>query len=345
MPEESPSTPANAGFTMPAEWEPHAGCLMAWPSRVELWGDRLDDAKRDYAAVAAAIAHFEPVLMVCNVGHSAEVHGRCGTGITPIEIPINDSWSRDSGPNFVRNDSGEFAIVGFVFNAWGNRWHPHDDDARLAERIAARFELAFFKAPFVLEGGSFFVDGEGTLITTEQCLLDPNRNPKLSRSEIERGLKDYLGATTVIWLPFGHGLDTGPAGTDGHVDGVLQYAAPGRVMLEVVSDPSSPEFARGQANLERLNASPDAAGRAIDVAILDPGPAAAVSYANHYLANGAVVVPVGGNEADGPALDTLRALHPDREIVGVPGETIAFGGGGPHCITQQIPAGVTIPTN
>jgi agmatine deiminase len=273
------------------------------------------------------------------------VHRRCGTGITPIEIPINDSWSRDSGPNFVRNDSGEFAIVGFVFNAWGNRWHPHDDDARLAERIAARFELAFFKAPFVLEGGSFFVDGEGTLITTEQCLLDPNRNPQLSRSEIERGLKDYLGATTVIWLPFGHGLDTGPAGTDGHVDGVLQYAAPGRVMLEVVSDPSSPEFARGQANLERLNASPDAAGRAIDVAILDPGPAAAVSYANHYLANGAVVVPVGGNEADGPALDTLRALHPDREIVGVPGETIAFGGGGPHCITQQIPAGVTIPTN
>ena len=337
-------TPATAGFTMPAEWEPHAGCLMAWPSRVELWGDRLDDAKRDYAAVAAAIAGFEPVLMVCNVGDSADVHDQCGKGITPIEIPINDSWSRDSGPAFVRNGAGEFAIVGFVFNAWGNRWHPHDDDAQLAERLAARFELPFFKAPFVLEGGSFFVDGEGTLITTEQCLLDPNRNPHLSRAEIEQGLKDYLGATTVIWLPFGHSLDTGPAGTDGHVDGVLQYVAPGRVMLEVVSDPSSPEFVRGRANLERLNASPDAAGRAIDIAILDPGPTAAVSYANHYLANGAVVVPVGGNEADQPALDMLCALHPDREIVGVPGETIAFGGGGPHCITQQIPAGVTIPT-
>jgi agmatine deiminase len=343
--DDAPPTPANAGFTVPAEWEAHAGCLMAWPSRVELWGDRLDDAKRDYAAVSAAIACFEPVLMLCNVGLSAEVQDRCGAGITPIEIPVNDSWTRDSGPTFVRNDAGEFAIVGFVFNAWGNRWHPHDDDARLAERLAERFELPFFKAPFVLEGGSFFVDGEGTLITTEQCLLDPNRNPQMSRADIEQGLKDYLGATTVIWLPFGHSLDTGPAGTDGHIDGVLQYAATGRVMLEVVSDPSSPEFVRGRANLERLNSSPDAAGRAIDVAILDPGPAPAVSYANHYLANRAVVVPVGGTEADEPALDMLRALHPDREIVGVPGETIAFGGGGPHCITQQIPAGVTIPTN
>jgi agmatine deiminase len=318
---------------------------MSWPSRADLWGARLADAKRDYAAVAAAIAEFESVIMVCNPGVAAEVREGCGSGVMPIEIPINDSWSRDNGPVFVRNGAGEVAAVGFGFNAWGNRWHPHDDDARLPQRIAEWLGLAFFAAPFVLEGGSFFVDGAGTIITTEQCLLDPNRNPHLSRAEIEQGLRSYLGATTVIWLPFGHSLDTGPAGTDGHIDGVLQFASPGRVLLEVVSDPASPEFARGRANLDRLNASRDAADRTIEVAILDPGPSAGVSYANHYLANGAVIVPLAGDGTDGPACETLQALHPDRAIVGVPGKTLAVGGGGPHCITQQIPHGVAIPTD
>ncbi len=343
MTETPISTSAASGYTMPAEWEPHAGCLMAWPSRTDLWDDRLADAKRDYAAVAGAIAAFEPVVMVCKPGHVAEVGDMCGAGVATVEIPVNDSWSRDNGPVFVRRATGEIAVVGFGFNAWGNRWHPHDDDARLPQRIAEWLDLPFFSAPFVLEGGSFFVDGQGTVITTEQCLLDPNRNPHLSRSEIEQGLKDYLGATTVIWLPYGHSLDTGPAGTDGHIDGVMQYASPGRVLLEVVSDRISTEFARGQANLDRLRAARDAAGREFEIAVLDPGPTARVSYANHYLANGAAIVPLGGDAADGPALEAIRTLHPDRTIVGVPGETIAFGGGGPHCITQQIPIGVDIP--
>jgi agmatine deiminase len=338
------ATPTAAGFVMPPEWAPHAGCLMAWPSRAELWGPRLADAKRDYAAVAAAIAAHEPVLMVCNPGHSAEVRNLCGAGVTPLEIPINDSWARDSGPAFVRNAAGAVAVVAFGFNAWGNRWHPHDDDAALGGRLADHLALPCFRAPFVLEGGSFFVDGEGTLITTEQCLLDPNRNPNLTRDQIEQGLKDHLGVTTVIWLPYGHSLDTGPAGTDGHIDGVLQYAAPGRVLLEVVGDTRSPEFERGQANLAALRVARDAAGREIEIVVLDPGPDATVSYANHYLANGAVIVPVSGDPADETALAVLRELHPDRAVVGVPGETIAFGGGGPHCITQQIPAGVALPS-
>ena len=329
---------------MPAEWEPHAGCLMAWPSRPELWGNRLCEAKHDYAAVATAIAEHEPVVMVCNPGHAREIGDLCGRGVTPIEIPINDSWCRDSGPAFVRNSAGEMAVVGFGFNAWGNRWHPHDDDARLSQRLAAWLGLRFFQAPFVLEGGSFFVDGEGTVITTEQCLLDPNRNPSLSRAQIEQGLCDYLGSNTVVWLPFGHSLDTGPAGTDGHVDGVLQYASAGRVWLEAVSDRTTPEFSRGQANLAVLRAAHDAAGRPFEIEVFDPGPTATVSYANHYLANGAVIVPVGGDDADSPAMDALRRLHPDREVVGVPGGTIAFGGGGPHCITQQIPFGVVLPS-
>jgi agmatine deiminase len=327
---------------MPAEWEPHAGCLMQWPTRRELWGDRFDQARQDYAVVARAIAAFEPVVMACNPGVAQQVRDLCGSGVTPVEIAINDSWARDSGPAFVRDAGGTIAAVSFRFNAWGGRWHPHDDDDRLATAFASRLGVEVFEAPFVLEGGSFLVDGEGTVITTEQCLLDPNRNPAWSRSDLEQGLRDYLGATTVIWLPFGHSLDVGPAGTDGHVDGVAQYVAPGRVMLEAPTDPSSADTERARANLAALLATPDARGRTLEVACLDPGADAGVSYANHYLANGAVVVPVDGSADESAALAALAALHPGREVVGVPGETLAFGGGGPHCITQQIPYGVDL---
>jgi agmatine deiminase len=327
---------------MPAEWMPHAGCIMQWPSRRDLWNDSLAEAVADYAAVANAIAAFEPVMMVCPPGHAGQVRERCDPAVTAVEIPINDSWARDSGPIFVRNEQGDIAVVGFGFNAWGNRWQPHDDDAALAERIAELLELPFYRAPFVLEGGSFFVDGEGTVLTTEQCLLDPNRNPTWSRSQIEDGLCSYLGATTVVWLPFGHSTDVGPAGTDGHVDGIAQYVGPAHVMLEVVADPASPEHDRGNRNLAALHAASDALGRAMTVSVLDPGLEATVSYANHYLANGAVVVPVGGDDADAAALERLAVIYPDREIVAVPGTVLAFGGGGPHCITQQVPEGVVL---
>jgi agmatine deiminase len=333
-------TPTAAGYVMPGEFELHAGCLMAWPSRAELWGDRLDDAMADYARVASAIGEFEPVLMVCRPGWAQEVRSRCSASVTAIEIPIDDSWARDSGPSFVRSVDGAVAVCGFGFNAWGERWHPHADDALLSRRLAERLELPYFHAPFVLEGGSFFVDGQGTLITTEQCLLHPNRNPHLGREQIEQGLRDHLGVSTVIWLPWGHSLDTGPAGTDGHVDGVLQYVAPGHVMLECIADPSSPEHVRGLANLEVLHSAVDAAGRSLRVTVLDPGADAQVSYANHYLANGAVIVPVTGDRCDEVALGVLRGVHPDRDVVGVPGTVLAYGGGGPHCITQQIPVGV-----
>jgi agmatine deiminase len=326
---------------MPAEWEPHAGCLMAWPVRAELWGERLAAAVTDHALVANAIARFEPVVMVCPPGLAEVVRARCDLEVLALELPIDDSWARDSGPIFVRHPGGEVAAVGFGFNAWGNRWHPHGDDAALARRVAEWLGCRFWPAPLVLEGGSFLVDGEGTLITTEQCLLNPNRNPALSRAEIEELLGAYLGTSSVIWLPFGHSLDAGPTGTDGHVDAVTQYVGPGRVLLELVGDESSPEHTRGCANLHVLRASRDARGRSLTVDLLDPGPEAEVAYANHYLANGAVIVPVAGD--DGPALDRLAEVYPEREIVPVPGVTIAAGGGGPHCITQQIPLGVTVP--
>jgi agmatine deiminase len=342
MSESTELTPAAAGFVMPAEWEPHAGCLMQWPSRRELWGDRFDRAEQDYAQVARAIASFEPVVMVCNPGTAQRVRDLCGQAVTPLEIPINDSWARDSGPTFVRDRSGTIAVVSFGFNAWGNRWHPHDDDARLAVAVAARLGLDVFRAPFVLEGGSFLVDGEGTVITTEQCLLDPNRNPSWSREDLEQGLRDHLGATTVVWLPHGHSLDVGPAGTDGHVDGVAAYVGPGHVMLEAPTDPASIDTARALENLAALRATPDARGRTLLVTCIDPGAEAGVSLANHYVANGAVIVPVDGNPDESRALAELGALHPGRQVVGVPGQTLAFGGGGPHCITQQIPHGVDL---
>lgn len=324
---------------MPPEWAPHDGCLMAWPCRRELWGAHLEAAKDDYAAVARAVARFEPVLMACPPGSAGEVERRCGPGVEPIEVPLDDSWARDSGPILVRHPDGRVAVVDFRFNAWGERWHPYADDDRLPIRIAEHLGLPLFSSPLVLEGGSFFVDGDGLLVTTEQCLLDPNRNPGLDRAGIEQRLRDDLGVERIAWIPYGHSGDVGPEGTDGHVDGVAQLLGPGHVLLERRSDPTSTEYERGNANLAALRAASRPDGRPLEVSTFDPGWDGPVSYLNLYLANGAAIVPIAGDERDRRALDALAALMPDREIVGVPGRVLAFGGGGPHCITQQLPAG------
>ncbi|MCJ7710533.1 MAG: agmatine deiminase family protein, partial [Chloroflexi bacterium] len=298
-PDPEPLTPAAAGFTMPPEWAPHAATRMAWPCRTELWGDLLEAAKADYAAMIHAVAAFEPVLVVCPPGQASEIRDACGTAsaVEVLELPIDDSWTRDNGPIFVTNTAGEVAAIKFGFNAWGDRWHPHADDARLPERIAAHLGMRLFEAPMILEGGSITVDGDGTVLTTEQCLLNPNRNPGMPRGTVERHLRDYLGVSSVIWLPFGHETDSGPEGTDGHVDGIATFLAPGRVLLDVRADPASPEHASGRANLAALQAARDAHGRAIDIALFDPGAGVLVPYANHYVVNGGVIVPLG---AGGP---------------------------------------------
>lgn len=341
--DEPSITPAAAGFAMPPSWAPHAATLMAWPCRAELWGDLMDQAKDDYAAVARAAARFEPVLMACPPGRAGEVRDRCGGtewGIEPLEIPIDDSWTRDSGPICVVDATGRVAAVQFRFNAWGDRWHPHADDARLPERVAAHLGMRLFRAPMVLEGGAVEVDGDGTLLTTEQCLLNPNRNPTMTRAQIEATLRDYLGVRSVVWMPFGHETDSGPEGTDGHVDGVAAFLAPGRVLLDVRGDPASPEHRSSQANLAALHAARDARGRALDVRTFDPGPFAGVPYANHYLVNGGVLLPLAGDpEADELASRVIAEAYPGREVIGVPGKVLDAGGGGPHCITQPIPAG------
>ncbi len=339
MTEEATVTPKDAGFSMPPEWSPHAATLMSWPTRPELWQGRFDEAKREWAGVARAIVDFEPLIMICKPGDEREVRDRCGSAVEPLAIPIDDSWIRDNGPIFVRDRKGKVAAVKFRFNAWGERFHPYDSDDTAPYRIAEHLGMQVFTAPFVLEGGSILVDGEGTLLTTEMCLLNPNRNPTMTREQIEEGLRDQLGVDTVVWLPHGMAEDTGPVATDGHIDGVAHYIAPGHVMLLSPEDPADADHDFGQANLLRLQGAQDAKGRAIEVSRLDVGAGAKLSYANIYVANGVVITPTADDEKDADAIAQISELFADREVVGVPAVTIDFGGGGPHCITQQIPAG------
>jgi len=232
-------------------------------------------------------------------------------------------------------------MVHFQFNAWGGKYRPWDSDAAAPKAIAAHLGVRRYQAPFVLEGGAFLVDGDGTLLTTEGVLLNPNRNPGLSRPQIEAGLADYLGVEKVIWLQAYPDRDT-----DGHIDGIAQYVGLGTILLETPADPASHNYRLAPENLHRLGRAPDAAGRPFAVLRFEPtgwsevaGTAVEIPYLNCYLANGAVIMPMAGVPADEDARARVAEVFPDREVVCVPGAVLAYGGGGPHCITQQIPAG------
>lgn len=333
------TTPREDGFRMPAEWEPHQMTLMQWPTytRAELWGDLFENALDDFAEVARAVARFEPLLMIADPDQVQESRDRCGSdNIDVIGIPIDDSWARDDGPIFVRDEAGRLALVKFEFNSWGEKYLPYDRDACVPEAIASHLGVRRYDAPMVLEGGSFFVDGQGTLLTTEQCLLHPNRNPQLTREDVERILGAYLGIDAVVWLGHGHPLDRD---TDGHVDAIAQYVRPGVILLDAPSDPNDANHDAGADNVGRLRNATDAAGRRIEVVVFEAGTPSSTAYMNHYLVNGGVVVPMDGEPNDDKAFAQLRAVYADREVVTVPGRTILAGGGGPHCITQQVPAG------
>ena len=321
---------------MPAEWAPHERTIMGWPCRRELWGDQLGHAKADYAATANAVAAFEPLTMVCADGQDAAEARAALTGdVEVVELAIDDSWLRDSGPIFVLDAEGRRAGVHFAFNSWGEKFTPYDSDAAVGGELIDRLGDRRYEAPFVLEGGSVAVDGEGTLLTTEQCLLHPNRNPAMSREEIEQGLRDFLGAEHVVWLGQGLAEDKD---TDGHVDLVAAFTRPGEVLLQS-TPPGTPSSERMADNRSRLIA---AGLEVVDFPILPTlevgGEQVAVGHLNFYLCNGAAIVPVAGLTSDAEALERIGAAYPDREVVGVPGGVIAFGGGGPHCITQQVPA-------
>jgi len=321
---------------MPAEWAPHERTLMAWPTRPDLWGDQLQAARDDYAATANAIAAFEPVTMVCaSAAEAAQARAALTSAVAVVELPIDDSWLRDNGPIFVTDGAGRRAGVHFGFNSWGGKWAPWDRDAAVGSSLVDLVGDPRYDAPLVLEGGSIAVDGDGTLVTTEECLLNPNRNPDLSREEIEAGMRDYLGADTIVWL--GQGL-VEDRDTDGHVDLIAAFTRPGEVLLQSVpaGRPSHERMADNRARL--VAAGLDVVDFPILAAVEVAGEPVAVSHLNFYVCNDAAIVPVAGVATDAEALDRIAAAYPGREVVGVPGRVIAFGGGGPHCITQQVPA-------
>ncbi len=332
----SPETVTAApGLRMPPESAPHDRTLISWPCRRELWGPTLDEAKGEYAGVARAVAAFEPVTMVASTPTDAdEARRAAGDGVEVIEIPLDDSWVRDNGPAFLTGDGQHRVGVHFGFNAWGGKFEGWSRDLAAGAALAERFSDDVVEAPFVLEGGSIWMDGRGRLVTTEQCLLNPNRNPGLSRPELEAGLRRYLGAAEVVWL--GEGL-VGDRDTDGHIDMFSSLTDEGALLL-LSQPPGSPDHRAMVENRRRAEA---ADFTVIDFPLLGQGRVAGhdvtLCYLNLYLCNGGVVVPLAGAPSDDEALERLAAVYPDRRIVGVPGLTIAWGGGGPHCITQQVP--------
>jgi agmatine deiminase len=334
-------TPVDDGFHMPAEWAPHERCWMGWPCRDSLWGDGLEAAREAYAGVARAIAGFEPVTMLTNEAEMDEARARCGDGIACRQMPLDDSWLRDSGPTFVVDGRGGVAGVDWRFNAWGEKFLPYDQDALAAERLLAQLGVKRYAAPLVLEGGSIHVDGEGTLLTSEECLLNPNRNPDLDRAAIEELLRRYLGVESFVWL--GQGLDKDE--TDGHVDNIACFVKPGVIMAVTCDDPADPNHAILADNLARLKRARDAKGRALEVVELPlprearylNGQRLALSYVNYYIANGGIVMPSFDDANDALARDTVARAFPERRVVQVPASAIVTGGGGIHCITQQQP--------
>ncbi|HYH22096.1 MAG TPA: agmatine deiminase family protein [Azospirillum sp.] len=344
------TTPAADGLHMPGEWEPHSRCWMAWPCRAETWSgesgaadeEAFEAARTAYADVARAIARFEPVTMVCDPDDVAEASLTLGAGIQVVPLPISDSWIRDTGPSFVTDGKGRVAGVHWRFNAWGGNYPGCAKDQEVGRLVLEHLGLPCYEAPLVMEGGSFHVDGEGTLITTEQCLLNPNRNPNLSRAEIETFLKDHLSVSSVIWLGEGYQDDE----TDGHIDEIACFVRPGVVMALTTDDPTDANFKAFQDNLDRLKRARDARGRALEVIeIRQParrdrnGVRLTLSYTNLYIANGGVVMPAFEDFADDEAYRTVRRAFPDREVIQIPALDIVRGGGGIHCITQQQPAG------
>ena len=323
---------------MPPEWAQHERTLMAWPQRRELWASELAAAKAEYAGVANAIAAFEPVLMVAAPGRGEEARAACASAVEVVELPLDDSWLRDSGPIVVSDGAGERLAIDFRFNAWGEKFPPWDRDDLIAGRLAERLGLPARRSELVLEGGSLVVDGDGTLVTTEQCLLSPSRNPSLDRAAIERELIAQLGIERIVWLGEGLAEDRD---TDGHVDMIAAFLPGGGLLLQdapegdVNHDSCQENAARARAAGIEVVAMPFLARAEV------AGEAVGLSYMNHYICNGGVIVPQAGGAAratDEAALEAINLAYPDHEVVGVPALTIAFGGGGPHCITQQVPA-------
>jgi agmatine deiminase len=327
--------PAVHGYAMPAEWTRHSRCWIAWPCWKVLGPSRLAAARRATAEIARAVAEFEPVTMIVPPAHRDDPAAQCGGAVDVMEIDIDDAWTRDTGPTFVTDGTGQLAGCDWRFNAWGGGKQSHLRDAVLAKTVLKKLNLRRFAAPFVLEGGAIHVDGNGTSLTTETVLLNENRNPAMDRAAMEEALSGWLGVRRVIWLPYGADGDE----TDGHVDNVACFVRPGSVLALTCDDPDSPNHDRLAANLAVLRkVDPPFEIHTVKMARRRPVGQQILSYVNFYIANGGIVMPSFDDPADDAARDVIAALFPDRRVVQIPALDLCWCGGGIHCITQQQPA-------
>ncbi len=371
--ELSHEMPFVSDYRMPPEWQRHQRTFVAWPVQDSMvYPENYAQVAEGYREIIRAIAEFEPVTIITNPDETDIVRQFVTTVVAdpksllepanstsaaqplyPIDclaIPHNDAWLRDNGPTFLVDPAGKLAGVNWRFNAWGGKYAPWDKDDQVAPAILAHYQVPRLDAPLVMEGGSLHVDGEGTLLTTEECLLNPNRNPKMSRTRIEQCLRQYLQVSQFIWLKRGLNGDE----TDGHVDNIACFAAPGAIIIQVCDDPADENYAITQENLAILGQATDARGRPLTIIPIPQPPRReyrgkrlTLSYLNFYLVNDGLILPVFGGEAavtDQMATQILAGLFPGRRIRPVNGLGIIAEGGNVHCTTQQMPAaGWTAP--
>lgn len=363
--------PRDHGYYMPAEWAPHKQCWMGWPERPDNWRDNAVHAQRAFVEVATAISLFEPVTVCASPQQWTNARSQLPPRVRVIEMSMNDAWFRDTGPTFVVRDKSptatekipDVAGIHWTFNSWGGIddgcYEDWSLDSLVARKILETERVRRFPQSLVLEGGSIHVDGEGTCLTTEECLLNRNRNPSLRKDQIEDHLRRYLGLDKIIWLPYGlHGDDD----TNGHVDNFCCFVRPAVLALAWTDDKNDPQYERSIKAYDILIKSTDAKGRPFQILKLHvpgplymtddeakgvtagdgkarlPGTRLAASYVNYYLANGGVVTPsFGDDKRDKEALEVLSAAFPDHKVVTVSGRELVLGGGNVHCITQQQP--------
>ncbi|MDE6732820.1 MAG: agmatine deiminase [Oscillospiraceae bacterium] len=356
------STPRADGFYMPAEWEPHGGCVMIFPERSDSWQYGGYAARAAFVRVASAIAESEKVTVCASEKQYENARRMLPPHIRVVEMSSNDAWARDYAPTFV-TDGREIRGINWGFNAWGGLadglYFPWDKDDKMARKLCDLYDVDMYDfGSFILEGGSIHVDGDGTCITTEACLLSAGRNPNLSKTEIENYLRECLNVIKVIWLKNGIYNDE----TNEHVDNICAFVKPAEVVLAWTDDENDPQYEMSRSCLEILERETDARGRRFTVHKLNcpapvtitaeecggldtmdfaptrtPGERLAASYVNFYISNNAIVMPFFGDPADEPARALLAELFPERKVIPIPARDILIGGGNIHCITQQIP--------
>lgn len=337
--------PKDLNYRMPAEWTKHERTFISWPIQASMcYPEDYEGVCQGYKELVKAIADFESVTVIVNPENIEQLKETFqNPNIELLPIPHNDAWLRDNGPTFIVNDEGKTAGVNWKFNAWGGKYAPWDLDDQVAPKILEYLGIEKFDAPLVMEGGSIHVDGEGTLITTEECLLNPNRNPNLSREDIENYLKLYLNVDKIIWLKNGLSGDE----TDGHIDNIACFAGPGKILMQVCEDPKDENYEITKENLRVLENATDAKGRSFEIITIQQPPKSewegqrlTLSYLNFYFVNKGIILPIFGGmaeETDRLAEKVLQEAFPDRKIRTINGMAIIKEGGNVHCTTQQMP--------